>query len=89
MDPNRRAPLDLEVEPGAEVLVPLEGPDPVPEGVGPARMMEAAFSASAYVGAMSYGIKNKEKKCSTRSSNSHVQRTKQGIPKSPQLARSL
>jgi hypothetical protein len=57
MDANAKAPLALEVEAGAAVPVPLEELDPVPEGVGPARMIEAAFSASAYVGAISYDTK--------------------------------
>ena len=44
-----------------EARMALEEPDPVPEGVGPARMIEAAFSVSAYVRAMSYDTKKLEK----------------------------
>lgn len=58
VDTKPNAPLALEVEPGTAVPVLLEDPDPVPEGMSPARMIEAAFSASAYVGAMSYDTKN-------------------------------
>ena len=62
MDTNDKAPLALEVEPGAAVPVPLEEPEPVPEGLGPARIIEAAFSASAYVGAISYDTKKLRKR---------------------------
>ena len=88
MDANPKAPLAKEVEPGAAVPVPLEELGPVAEGVAPERMIEAAFSASAYVGAISYDTKNQQRK-GRRSNDSHVQRTKWGIPKSPRLSRSL
>lgn len=50
----------MYIEPGAAVPVPLEEPELVPEGLSPARMIEAAFSANAYVGAMRYNTKNQE-----------------------------
>jgi len=71
------------------VPIPPEEPRLVPEGLGPARMIEAAFSANAYAGSMGYNTQNQEMGRSTMSNDAHAQRTRQGISRSPRLPRSL
>jgi hypothetical protein len=57
---NKIADLTRYVYGARAVPVPPEEPELVPEELGPAKMIEAAFSANAYVGSMSYNTKNQE-----------------------------